>query len=114
MLDWIIGITGSLVVLGGTGVAIWSFIDTRHKREKQMERSQRRAGEKAGMAICAATIDHILERCPDGTTGIEIVHKISGITSLWAEYDNEAYQAQKEICADSDENMRLLRENRLL
>ena len=42
-----------------------------------------------------ATIDHILQSAPEGTTAIEIAAKISAVTSRWSEYNQTAYQEQK-------------------
>ena len=95
MLTTILVIMFSIAVITGIGVATWSIITTR-RREREASHDQdlrefRKDGKNAGMAIAAATIDHLLE---NGTDLADITHRVSTITSRWAEYDTDAYQGQ--------------------
>lgn len=90
-----------VVVVLGIGASIWSILTTRRRRREELHdqalREFRKDGKNAGLAIAAATITHILERGSEvGADFKDITHRISTITSRWAEYDAEAYKAQKQ------------------
>ena len=53
-------------------------------------------GKSTGMSICAATVDHILDGCPDDASKAELILKLQKITERWAEYNAEAYTSQRE------------------
>lgn len=93
MLTTILVIAVSIAAIIGIGVATRSIV----------KRKIRKDGKNAGLAIAAATIDHILE---NGTDLADITKRTSTITSRWAAYDADAYQGQR------DSLNRLGKENR--
>ena len=101
MLTTIMGIFGVIVLVIGLGAAIRSRLVTR-RREREESHDQelrkfRKDGKNAGLAIAAATINHILERGSEvGADFKNITHRVSTITARWAEYDAETYKAQKQ------------------
>ena len=67
----------------------WEKQAKHHK--KDLKKSKRQA-KNNGMSIAAATIDHIFE---NGTDFEDIKGRVLTITGRWAEYDERAYQGQK-------------------
>ena len=83
---------GLIVAFMGLNVAVWSILDRLSRDREKAVAETAISHRHTGMAIAAATIDHILE---NGTDLEEMTERISVITSQWAAYDIGAYNGQK-------------------
>ena len=91
-------VLGVLVVVFKMGRWAWGFLAKRRrvqeeKRQYALQLAED-SGREKGMALAAATIDHILE---NGTDLEDITARTSEITSRWAEYDLYVYERQKKL-----------------